>query len=105
MGAITNLFSVILPHRLLVVVHIENMKTEKVLTQKDVELMERIVYKSADDIAVSIARSFERLEERMDAIESKTWCRLTDIGDEMGAELKALRLIVEGESEALIGEK
>lgn len=102
MGAITNLSSVILPHRLLVVVHIENMN---VLTRKDLELMERIVCKSADDIAVSIARSFERLEESMDAFEARIYSHLTDIEEELETELKALRLIAEGESEVVIVEK
>ena len=35
------------------------------LEQKDLEAFERILYKANDDIAVSIARSFERLEERI----------------------------------------
>lgn len=105
MGAITNLSSVILPHRLLVVVNIENMKNENVLTQKDLELFERIVYKSADDIAVSIARSFERLEERIDAAESRIYSRLADISHEMAAELKTMRLYIEDASEVVIGEK
>ncbi|MGB7746824.1 MAG: helix-turn-helix domain-containing protein, partial [Verrucomicrobiia bacterium] len=37
------------------------------LEQKDLELIERVIYKNGDDIAVSIGRSFERLEERIDA--------------------------------------
>jgi len=51
------------------------------LTQKDLELIERIVYKSADDVAVSIARSFERLEERIDAMESRLYSRLGELED------------------------
>lgn len=35
------------------------------LNQKDLELIERILYKNGEDVAVSIARSFERIEERM----------------------------------------
>ena len=42
------------------------------LEQKDIELLERVIYKNSDDVAVSIARSFERLEERIDAAESRT---------------------------------
>ena len=75
------------------------------LEPKDLELVERIIYKNGDDIAVSIGRSFERLEERMDATETRINSRLTDIADEIGTELKTLRLIVEGESEVVIGEK
>ncbi len=49
------------------------------LEQKDIELLERIIYKNGDDIAVSIARSFERLEERIDSAESRIFSRLEDI--------------------------
>jgi hypothetical protein len=31
------------------------------LETKDLELIERVIYKNGDDIAVSIGRSFERL--------------------------------------------
>jgi hypothetical protein len=49
------------------------------LTEADIEAVERLVYKSADDIAVSICRSFERLEERIDAMESRLNSRITDL--------------------------
>jgi len=48
------------------------------LDQKDLELIERVIYKNGDDVAVSIARSFERLEERIDAAESRFYGRLGD---------------------------
>jgi hypothetical protein len=51
------------------------------LEQKDLELIERVIYKNGDDIAVSIGRSFERLEERIDAMESRLYSRLADIED------------------------
>jgi hypothetical protein len=51
------------------------------LEQKDLELIERVIYKNNDDIAVSIARSFERLEERIDATESRLYSRLADLED------------------------
>ena len=54
-------------------------KITMALDQKDLELVERIVYKNGDDIAVSIARSFERLEERMDAMESRIYSRMADV--------------------------
>jgi hypothetical protein len=57
------------------------------LDQKDIEQIERIIYKTADDLAVSIARSFERLEERIDATESRLYSRIADIEDRIaGAE-------------------
>ena len=51
------------------------------LEQKDFEVIERIIYKNADDIAVSISRSFERLEERIDASESRIYTRLAELDD------------------------
>jgi len=53
------------------------------LTQDDREFFERLLYKANDDIAVSIARSFERLEERIDAVESRLYGRITDIENEI----------------------
>ena len=53
------------------------------LTQKDIELLERVIYKNSDDVAVSIARSFERLEERVDAAESRIYSRLADGEDKI----------------------
>lgn len=55
------------------------------LDQKDLELIERIIYKGADDVAVAIARSFERLEERMDASESRLNSRLAEVEDKIAA--------------------
>ena len=49
------------------------------LDKTDLELIERVIYKNGDDIAVSIARSFERLEERMDAMESRIYSRMADL--------------------------
>jgi hypothetical protein len=43
------------------------------LEQKDLEQIERILYKNSDDVAVSIARSFERMEERIDAAEARLY--------------------------------
>jgi len=51
------------------------------LEQKDLELIERIIYKNGDDVAVSISRSFERLEERIDAVESRLYSRLSELED------------------------
>jgi len=55
--------------------------SERTLTQGDLEVIERIVYKSADDVAVSISRSFERMEERLDASESRIYGRLAELDD------------------------
>ena len=53
------------------------------LDSKDLESIERIIYKNGDDTAVSIARSFERLEERIDAAESRLYNRLADVEDRL----------------------
>jgi len=53
------------------------------LESKDLELIERVIYKNGDDIAISIGRSFERLEERIDAAESRVYGRLIDIEDKI----------------------
>jgi uncharacterized protein Yka (UPF0111/DUF47 family) len=53
------------------------------LDQKDLELIERVIYKNGDDIAVSIARSFERIEERIDAMESRLYSRLAELEDKL----------------------
>ena len=55
------------------------------LEQKDIELLERVIYKQGDDVAVSIGRSFERLEERIDAAESRLYGRLADLEDKVAA--------------------
>ena len=51
------------------------------LEQKDLELIERVLYKSGDDVAVAIARSFERLEERIDATEARLYSRIAELED------------------------
>jgi hypothetical protein len=64
-----------------------------------------MIYKNGDDVVVSIARCFERLEERIDAAESRIYSRLNDIGGSLRDELMAVRLIVEGDSEVVIAEQ
>lgn len=51
------------------------------LTPHDPEQIERVMCKQADDIAVSIARSFERLEEWIDSAESRLHSRLAGLDD------------------------
>jgi phage shock protein A len=53
------------------------------LTQEAVESIERIIWKSGDDLAVSVARSFERLEERIDGAESRLYSRFADLEDKL----------------------
>jgi guanylate kinase len=55
------------------------------LEPKDVELIESLIYKNGDDIAISIARSFERLEKRGDDAESRIYSRLSEIEDKVEA--------------------
>lgn len=58
------------------------------LDQKDLEAIERLIYKQGDDIAVSVGRSFERLEERMDAFEARIYARVSDIDERLTELLK-----------------
>jgi DNA-binding Lrp family transcriptional regulator len=53
------------------------------LDQKDIELLEKLLYKNSDDIAVAIGRSFERLEERIDGAESRVYSRLAEIEEKV----------------------
>jgi gas vesicle protein len=53
------------------------------LEQKDLELIEHLIYKSSDDIAISIARSFERLEKSGHDTESRIFTRLGEIEDKI----------------------
>lgn len=55
------------------------------LDSKDLELIESIVFRNSDDIAISIARSFERLEERIDSSESRLTSRIADVEDRIEA--------------------
>ena len=55
------------------------------LEQKDIELIERIIYKNGDDIAVSIARSFEHIEGRIDTVESHIHARIADAEEKIEA--------------------
>ena len=47
------------------------------------EQIEAIIYKNSDDLAISIARSFERLEERIDENESRLYGRLSELEDKL----------------------
>ena len=51
------------------------------LTHEDLELIERVIYKNGDDVAIAMGRSFERLEERIDAAEARLYSRLLEIED------------------------
>jgi len=90
-----------------VAVLIENMtqKVNAVLKTADLEAIERVIYRNGDDIAVSISRSFERLEEKIIAVEKNILGRLVEIEKELNSELQTLRLMVEDGSEVVIGEK
>jgi len=49
------------------------------------EQIEAIIYKNSDDLAISISRSFERLEERIDENESRLYSRLSELEDKLVA--------------------
>jgi len=56
-----------------------------VLTPSDLETIERLAFRGADDIAFAIDRSFERLEEQMDSMESRINSRLADLENMLAA--------------------
>lgn len=62
-----------------------NTRISMSLDPKDLEAIERLIYKSGDDIVVSVARSFERLEERIEAAEARLYSRLAEIEDRTSA--------------------
>jgi hypothetical protein len=49
------------------------------LDRNDLEKIERLIYKMCDDLSVSIARSFERIEDRFDEAEMRLYQRLSEI--------------------------
>jgi hypothetical protein len=55
------------------------------LNPADLEAIERLISRNGDDLAISIARSFERLEERIDATESRLYARLAEVEDRIEA--------------------
>ena len=52
-------------------------------TPQEIEQLQSIIDRANDDTAISIARSFERLEERIDAMESRLYSRLVEIDDQI----------------------
>ena len=61
------------------------------LDRKDLEQIESLIYKNGDDIAISIARSFERLEERMDSMESRLYSRIAEVEDKLEAQVESTK--------------
>ena len=55
------------------------------LDEKDIEVINRLMYKNADDVAISISRSFERLEERIDTLEARLYTRISEVEDRLEA--------------------
>lgn len=53
------------------------------LEKKDLELIESLIYKNSDDIAISISRSFERLEKRSDESEARLYSRISELEDKI----------------------
>lgn len=70
-----------------------------ILQPADLEQIEHVVYRKGDDLAMAITRSFERLEERLDAIESRLFLRMEGIEKELGAEFFAASSPIKNKSE------
>ena len=75
------------PMEALPVINITMTTTKQVpacnLTREAIESIERMIYKNGDEIAVSVARSCERLEERIDAMESRLYSRVAELEDKV----------------------
>jgi phage shock protein A len=61
------------------------MNTNTNFNEADLKAIERLILRYSDDVAISIARSFERMEERIDAMESRTYARLAEVEDRIEA--------------------
>lgn len=55
------------------------VKEHSTLGTDDIKLIENMLYKSSDDTAVAVARSFERLEDKIDASESRLYSLIREI--------------------------
>ncbi len=53
------------------------------LEPKDLELIERLIYKCSDEISLNLGRSFERLEERFDSAETRVYGRMAEIEEKI----------------------
>ncbi len=53
------------------------------LEQKDIEMIETIIRKVCDDVTIASQRSSERLEDRIDGVETRIYGRLGDIEEEI----------------------
>lgn len=53
------------------------------LDKEDIEIIEKLIYRNNDDVAISIKRSFERLEERIDSSTARLISRIADIEDKL----------------------
>lgn len=87
---------------------IDNMnkkRTAAVLKPADLNMIERVIYRNRDDVAVAVNRWFERLEAQVEAAERRIFERLNQMETELKSELFTLRLYVEDSSEVFIGEK
>lgn len=57
------------------------------LAQSDHESIERFPHETSDDLAVSLAKGFERLEKRIDAAELRLCSRLAELEGRLATKL------------------
>jgi hypothetical protein len=62
----------------------EELDSSRPITLRDLEHIERVLYKATGDIAVALGSNSERLEERIDALESRLNSRFADVEDKFG---------------------
>ena len=56
------------------------------LDTKDLESIERVIYRNGDDLAVHFGRSFERIEEKIASAELRTFAKLAELEDRLEAQ-------------------
>jgi hypothetical protein len=62
----------------------EELDSSRPITLRDLEHIERVLYKATGDIAVALGSNSERLEERIDALESRLSGHFVDVEDRFG---------------------
>ena len=62
-------------------------KSKPVLSQSDLESIERIVAKANDDAVNSIAQQFEQLEERIDIVELRFYRHISELAERVEVEM------------------
>jgi predicted RecB family endonuclease len=53
------------------------------ISNEDLDVLEDLVFRSSDDLAVTLSRSLERLETKLDHIETRLYRRISELEQEI----------------------